>query len=141
MAPISNGYFNIPSGHPQDSSRLKDKFQSQILMTPSSNHWSFSFTVFLQGNTGSSFSRDFQGAVPKQFAKGQCSINPPWQQNSLNMVWIHQDLYFNHTPWEYHSTQFISQLGKVYTSSRSQYRPAVNLKESSSQHFTYTSLL
>ncbi|MBW0543965.1 hypothetical protein O181_083680 [Austropuccinia psidii MF-1] len=82
------------SHHPEDSSRLKDKCQSQIPMTPSSNHWFFSFTVFLQGNTGSSFSRDIQEAVPKQLAKGKCSINPPWQPHSLNTVWIHQDLHF-----------------------------------------------
>ncbi|MBW0477380.1 hypothetical protein O181_017095 [Austropuccinia psidii MF-1] len=61
---------------------------------PSSNHWLFSFTVFLQENTGSTFSRDIQEAVPKPFAKGQCSINPPWQLHSFNTVWIHEDLYF-----------------------------------------------
>ncbi|MBW0510150.1 hypothetical protein O181_049865 [Austropuccinia psidii MF-1] len=100
--------------HPGNSSRLKEKCQSQIPMTPSSNHWAFSFTVFLQGNTGSSFSRDIQEAVPKQFSKFQCSVNPPWQPHSFNTVWINQDLYFIHTPWEDHSTQFISQFDKVY---------------------------
>ncbi|MBW0490761.1 hypothetical protein O181_030476 [Austropuccinia psidii MF-1] len=82
------------SRHPEDSSRLNDKCQSQIPMMPSSNHWSFSFKVFLQRNTCSSFSRDIQEAVTKQFAKGQCSINPPWQPHSFNTVWIHQYLYF-----------------------------------------------
>ncbi|MBW0580967.1 hypothetical protein O181_120682 [Austropuccinia psidii MF-1] len=77
------------SHHPEDSSRLKDKFQSQIPRIPSSNHWLFSFTVLLQGNTGSTFSRDIQEAVPKQFAKVQCSINPPWKPHSFNKVWIH----------------------------------------------------
>ncbi|MBW0497216.1 hypothetical protein O181_036931 [Austropuccinia psidii MF-1] len=82
------------SCHPEDSSRLKDKCQAQIPMMPSINHWLFSFTAFLQGNTGSSFSRDIQEAVPKQLSKGQCSINIPWKPHSLNTVCIHQDLYF-----------------------------------------------
>ncbi|MBW0474185.1 hypothetical protein O181_013900, partial [Austropuccinia psidii MF-1] len=52
-------------------------------MTPSSNQWLFSLTVFLKGNTGCSFSRDIQEAVPKQCGKGQCSTNPPWQPHSF----------------------------------------------------------
>ncbi|MBW0488074.1 hypothetical protein O181_027789 [Austropuccinia psidii MF-1] len=68
-----------PSHPPEDSSRLKDKCQSQVPMTPSRNNWLLSFTVLLQGNTGSSFSRDIKEALSKQFAKGQCCINPPWQ--------------------------------------------------------------
>ncbi|MBW0507418.1 hypothetical protein O181_047133 [Austropuccinia psidii MF-1] len=84
----------IKSHHPEDSSRLKEKYQSQIPIIPSSNHLLFSFTVFLQGNTGNSFSRDIQEAVPKQFSKCQCSINPPCQPHSFNTVFIHQDLYF-----------------------------------------------
>ncbi|MBW0559591.1 hypothetical protein O181_099306 [Austropuccinia psidii MF-1] len=106
----------IKACHPEDSSRLKEKCQSQIPMKPSSNHWLFSFTLFPQWNNFSSFSRDIQEEVPRQFAKSQCSINPPWQPHSFNKVWIHQDLYFQ-SPWEVHSTQFISQFGKVYTSS------------------------
>ncbi|MBW0496874.1 hypothetical protein O181_036589 [Austropuccinia psidii MF-1] len=84
----------IKEHHPEDSSRLKEKCQSQVPMTPSSNHWLFSFTVFPQGNTGSSFSRDIKEAVPKQFAKCQCSINPPWKPHLFNEVWIHEDRYF-----------------------------------------------
>ncbi|MBW0567244.1 hypothetical protein O181_106959 [Austropuccinia psidii MF-1] len=90
----------IKEHHPEDSSRLKDKCQSQIPMKPSNNHWLFSFTLFLQGNTGSSFSRDIQEAALKQFGNFQCSINPPWQPHSFNTVWIHQTFIFNHTPWE-----------------------------------------
>ncbi|MBW0517580.1 hypothetical protein O181_057295 [Austropuccinia psidii MF-1] len=82
------------SHHPEDSSRPKDKCQSQIQMTPSSNNLLFSFTVFPKGNAGSSFSRDIKEEVPKQFSKGECSINPPWKPHSFNTVWIHQDLYF-----------------------------------------------
>ncbi|MBW0557492.1 hypothetical protein O181_097207 [Austropuccinia psidii MF-1] len=93
----------------------------QIPMMPSSSHLLFSFTVFLQGNTGSSFSRDIQEAVSKQLVKGQFSTNPPWQPHSLNTVWIHKDLYFIHTTWEDHSTQFTSQFGKVYIPSNNQY--------------------
>ncbi|MBW0473030.1 hypothetical protein O181_012745 [Austropuccinia psidii MF-1] len=52
-------------------------------MTPSSNQWLFSLTVFLQGNTGCSFSRDIQEAVPKQVVKCQFSINPTWKPNSF----------------------------------------------------------
>ncbi|MBW0537233.1 hypothetical protein O181_076948 [Austropuccinia psidii MF-1] len=71
------------SCHSEDSSRLKDKCQSQIPMTPSSNHWLFSFTVFLQGNSGNTFSRDIQEAVPKQVVMCQYSINPAWQPHSF----------------------------------------------------------
>ncbi|MBW0564290.1 hypothetical protein O181_104005 [Austropuccinia psidii MF-1] len=116
-------------------------------MTPSSHHWLFSLTVFLQGNTGSSFSRDIQEEVPKQPVKGKCSINPPWKPHSFNTVWIHRDLYFTNTTWENHSTQFIFEFGKVYIPSdnqysfSTQYRSAAKLKESSSQPFKDTSLL
>ncbi|MBW0559509.1 hypothetical protein O181_099224 [Austropuccinia psidii MF-1] len=100
MAAISNGYFNFSTGHQGTTSRGFTKAQgqvsySQIPMTPSSNQWLFSLTVFLQGNTGCSLSRDIQEAVPKQCLKGQCSTNPPWQPNSFNTVLVHQDLYFH----------------------------------------------
>ncbi|MBW0558829.1 hypothetical protein O181_098544 [Austropuccinia psidii MF-1] len=88
--------------------------KTQIPMMPSSNHWLISFTVFIEGNTGSSFSRYIQEEVPKQPIKGQFSINPPWRPHSFNTAWIHQDLYFINTTWEDHSSQFISQFGKLY---------------------------
>ncbi|MBW0498942.1 hypothetical protein O181_038657 [Austropuccinia psidii MF-1] len=69
--------------HPEDSSRLKDQCQYQIPMTSSSNHWLFSFTVFLQGNNGNILSRDIQEAVPKPVVKCQFSINPTWQPHSF----------------------------------------------------------
>ncbi|MBW0562991.1 hypothetical protein O181_102706, partial [Austropuccinia psidii MF-1] len=117
-------------------------------MTPSSNQWLFSLTVFLQGNTGCSFSRDIQEAVPKQCVKGQCSTNPPWQPNSFSTVLIHQDLYFSFIhhgkiiqPSSFPNLARYTLHQAVNTASRIQYRPAVSLKESSSQPFTYTSLL
>ncbi|MBW0505966.1 hypothetical protein O181_045681, partial [Austropuccinia psidii MF-1] len=55
-------------------------------MLSSSNHWLFSFTVLLQGNTGNIFSRDIQEAVPKQVVKCQCSINPAWQPYSFQYI-------------------------------------------------------
>ncbi|MBW0492322.1 hypothetical protein O181_032037 [Austropuccinia psidii MF-1] len=61
----------------------KDQCQSQIPMTSSSNHWLFSFTVFLQGNTGNILSRHIQEAVTKPVVKCQCSINPTWQPHSF----------------------------------------------------------
>ncbi|MBW0514193.1 hypothetical protein O181_053908 [Austropuccinia psidii MF-1] len=99
---ISTFHQVIKEHHPEYSSRLKEKCQSHIPMTPSSNHWLFSCAVFLQGNTGSSFSRDIQEEVPRQFSKCQFSINPPWKPNSFDTVWIHQDLYFIYTTWEDH---------------------------------------
>ncbi|MBW0581687.1 hypothetical protein O181_121402 [Austropuccinia psidii MF-1] len=117
-------------------------------MMPSSNQWLFSLTVFPQGNTGWSFSRDIQEAVPKQCVKGQCSTNSPWQPNSFSTVLIHQHLYF---PFAHHSKiiqpSSFPNLARytlhqaVNTAPRIQYRPAVSLKESSSQPFTYSSLL
>ncbi|MBW0490306.1 hypothetical protein O181_030021 [Austropuccinia psidii MF-1] len=71
---VSAFHWVIKSHHPEDSSRLREKCQSQIPMTPSSNHQLFSFKVFLQGNTSNSFSRDIQESVPKQFVK---SVNSP----------------------------------------------------------------
>ncbi|MBW0556094.1 hypothetical protein O181_095809 [Austropuccinia psidii MF-1] len=91
---ISTSHQVIKARHPEDSSRLKEKCQSQIPMTPSRNNWLFSLTVLLQRNTSSSLSRDIQEAVPKQFVKCKCSINPPWQPHSFNTFWIHQDMYF-----------------------------------------------
>ncbi|MBW0593357.1 hypothetical protein O181_133072 [Austropuccinia psidii MF-1] len=115
---------------------------------PSSPQWLFSLTVFLQGNTGCSFSRDIQEAVPKKCVKGQCSTNPPWQPNSFSIVLIHQDLYFSFLhhgkiiqPSSFPNLARYTLHQAVNTVSRIQYRPAVRLKESSSQHLTYTRLL
>ncbi|MBW0584309.1 hypothetical protein O181_124024 [Austropuccinia psidii MF-1] len=88
MAEISNGYFNFSTVHQGTPSRGFIKAQgqvssSQIPMTPSSNQWLFSLTVFCQGNTGCSFSRDIKEAVPKQVFKCKCSINPAWQPHSF----------------------------------------------------------
>ncbi|MBW0591184.1 hypothetical protein O181_130899 [Austropuccinia psidii MF-1] len=88
MAVILTGYFNSSSGHQGTSSRGFIKAQgqvskSQIPMTPSSNQWLFSLTVFLQGNSASSFSRDIQEAVQNNLSRVQCSINPPWQPHSF----------------------------------------------------------
>ncbi|MBW0495034.1 hypothetical protein O181_034749 [Austropuccinia psidii MF-1] len=115
---------------------------------PSRNQWLFSLTVFLQRNNGCSFSRDIQEAAPKQYVKGKCSANPSWQRNSFSTVLIHQDLYFSFI----HNGKIIQcssfpNLARytlhqaVNTASRIQYRPAVSLKDSSSQIFTSTSLL
>ncbi|MBW0545823.1 hypothetical protein O181_085538 [Austropuccinia psidii MF-1] len=88
MAAISNGYFNFSTGHKGTPSRGFIKAQgqvsqSQIPMTPSSNQWLFSLAVFLQGNTGCSFSRDIQEVVPKSVLKRQCSIYPTWKPHSF----------------------------------------------------------
>ncbi|MBW0467137.1 hypothetical protein O181_006852 [Austropuccinia psidii MF-1] len=117
-------------------------------MTPSSNQWLFSLTVFLQRNTGCSFSRDIQEAVPKQFVKGQFSTNPPWKPNSFSTALIHQELYFPFIhlgkiiqPSSFPNLARYTLHQAVSTVSRIQYRTAASLKESSSQRFTYTSLL
>ncbi|MBW0485906.1 hypothetical protein O181_025621 [Austropuccinia psidii MF-1] len=104
-------------------------------MTPSINQLLFSLTVFLQWNTGCSFSRDIQEAVPKQCVKGQCSTNLPWQPNSFSTVLIHQDLSF---PFIHHGKiiqpSSFPNLARytlhqaVNTVSRIHYRPAVSLK-------------
>ncbi|MBW0484149.1 hypothetical protein O181_023864 [Austropuccinia psidii MF-1] len=153
MAAISIGYFNFSTGHQGTPSRRFIKAQgqvsqSQMPMKPSSNQWLFSLRVFLQGNTGCSFSRDIQELGPKQVVKCQCSINPSWQPNSFSTVLIHQDLYF---PFIHHGKiiqpSSFPNLARytlnqaVNTAPRIQYRPAVSPKESSSQLFTYTSLL
>ncbi|MBW0473078.1 hypothetical protein O181_012793 [Austropuccinia psidii MF-1] len=120
MAEISAGYFNFSSGHQGTSSRGFIKAQgkvpkSQIPMMPSGNQWLFSLTVFLQGNTGSSFSRDIQEAFQNNLSRVNAPSIHLGNHINFNTVWIHQDLYFDHTSWENHSTQFISQSGKVYT--------------------------
>ncbi|MBW0570883.1 hypothetical protein O181_110598 [Austropuccinia psidii MF-1] len=104
----------IKARHPEDQSMLKGKCQNSNTNDAITQSLVILIQNIPQGNTGSSFSRDIQEAVQKQPVKGQCSINPPWQLHSFNTVWIHQDLYFIHTTWEDHSTQFISQFGKVH---------------------------
>ncbi|MBW0520257.1 hypothetical protein O181_059972 [Austropuccinia psidii MF-1] len=117
MAPISTGYFNIPSGHQGIiPSRRFMNAQGQVSISDTNDAIKKSLVILIHSNPP----RDIQEAVLKQFFKGQCSINPPWKPHSFNTVWIHQDLNFIHTPLEFHSTQFISQSGKVYTSSSSQ---------------------
>ncbi|MBW0465304.1 hypothetical protein O181_005019 [Austropuccinia psidii MF-1] len=69
--------------HPEDSSSLKARCQSQVPMTSSSNCWLFLFTISLQGNTGNILSRDIQEAAPKPVVKCQCFNNPTWQPNSF----------------------------------------------------------
>ncbi|MBW0518015.1 hypothetical protein O181_057730 [Austropuccinia psidii MF-1] len=117
-------------------------------MTPSSNQFLFSLTVSLQGNTGCSFSRDIQEAVPKQCSKGQCSTNPPWKPNSSSKVLIHQDLYFSLIhhgkiiqPSSFPNLARYTLHKKINTASSIQYWTTASLKESSSQLFTYTSPL
>ncbi|MBW0550229.1 hypothetical protein O181_089944 [Austropuccinia psidii MF-1] len=101
---------------------------------PSREYWQF----ILKGHARGSL---------KHFVKGQCSINPPWQPQLFKYSPDSPRPVFNHTSWENHSTQFISQSGKVYTpldnhkASSIQHRTTVSLKESSSQRFTFTSLL
>ncbi|MBW0555126.1 hypothetical protein O181_094841 [Austropuccinia psidii MF-1] len=92
---ISTFHKVIKARHPEDSSRLKKKCQSQIPMTPSSHHWLFLTQSIPPREYWNFTSRDIQEEFPRQFVKCQCSINPPWQQSSFNTVWIHQYLYCN----------------------------------------------
>ncbi|MBW0505778.1 hypothetical protein O181_045493 [Austropuccinia psidii MF-1] len=108
-------------------------------MTPSGIYWLFSLQVFPQ--------RGIKEAVPNTFS----SVNAPSIQLGnhihLNTVRIHQDLYFNYTSWKIIQHSSFPNLDRytlhqaVNAASRIQYRVAVSLKESSSQPFTYTSLL
>ncbi|MBW0465732.1 hypothetical protein O181_005447 [Austropuccinia psidii MF-1] len=135
------------SHHPEDSSRLKDKCQTQVPMIPSSNHWLFSFTVFLQGNTVSSFSKDIQEAVPKQFSKGQCSINSLGNHiHSIQSGFIKTCISTIHhgnfiPPSSFPNLARYKLHQGFHKASRIQYRPAVSLKESISQLLTFTNLL
>ncbi|MBW0535207.1 hypothetical protein O181_074922 [Austropuccinia psidii MF-1] len=112
MAEISNGYFNFFSHHQGiTSSRGFIKAQRQVSISNTNDAIKQSLVILIHSIPP----RDIHEAVPKQFAKGQWSKNTPWQPHSFNTVWIHQDLYFTHTPWEFHLTQFISKFGKVET--------------------------
>ncbi|MBW0520130.1 hypothetical protein O181_059845 [Austropuccinia psidii MF-1] len=137
MVPISNVFFSFSSGHQVKSSRLKDNFQSQISMTPSSNHWILSFTVFLQGDTSNSFSRDIHEAVPKQFVNivNSPSIHLGNQIHSIQSGFVktfisiinHGNIIqpsslLNLARYTFHQT--------VNTASSIQYRPAASMKES-----------
>ncbi|MBW0586442.1 hypothetical protein O181_126157 [Austropuccinia psidii MF-1] len=126
MAAISTGFFNFSSGHQDMSSRGFIKAQGQVLeskipMMPSSNQWLFSSTVLLQRNTGSTFSRDIQEAVKNKLSSDNAPSIQTGNHIHCNTVCIHQDLNFNHTSWENHSIQLISQYGKVYTPLENQY--------------------
>ncbi|MBW0464897.1 hypothetical protein O181_004612 [Austropuccinia psidii MF-1] len=127
---------------PEDSSRLKGrchnlKYQRLQQAINGYSHSQHSFKGILAVHSQGIFKRKFQNQLS--------SVNAPsiliGNQIHFNTVWIHEDLYFNHTLWENHSTQFISHSGRVYTPSDNQYRTTASLKESSSQLFTYTSLL
>ncbi|MBW0559603.1 hypothetical protein O181_099318, partial [Austropuccinia psidii MF-1] len=97
MAAISTGYFNFSSGHQGTSSRGIIKAQGQVSkpqipMRPSIHQWLFSFTVFLQGNTGSSFSKDIQEAVQNNLSRVNAPSIHLGNNIYFNTVWIHQDL-------------------------------------------------
>ncbi|MBW0527091.1 hypothetical protein O181_066806 [Austropuccinia psidii MF-1] len=75
------------SCHSEDSPRLRDKCQSQIPRTPSISHWLFSFKVFLQGNTGNTFSRDMQEAFQNNLPRVSApSIHPGSHIHSKNVT-------------------------------------------------------
>ncbi|MBW0551436.1 hypothetical protein O181_091151 [Austropuccinia psidii MF-1] len=144
---ILTSYQIIKAHHSEDSSRLKEKCQSQIPMKPSSNHCLFSFTVFFQGNTGSSFSRDVQEAVTNNLPRvSAASINLGSHIHSRSSGFIKTCISItNHgnfiQPSSFTNLARYTLHQAVNTASRIQYRPAVSLQESISQALTYTSPL
>ncbi|MBW0496835.1 hypothetical protein O181_036550 [Austropuccinia psidii MF-1] len=75
-----------------------------------------------------------QGIFKRQFQNNFPSVNAPsmYLGNKIHFhtALFYKDLYLSHTPWEDHSTQFISQFGKVYTSSTNQYSFKVAIQTS-----------
>ncbi|MBW0533309.1 hypothetical protein O181_073024 [Austropuccinia psidii MF-1] len=144
MVEIPNVYFNFSTGHQGSRasviiSNTNDAIkQSMVTLThsiPPREKWLF----ILKGYSRGSSKTMLQGSMLHQ-----SNLETQFIQFSLNSS---RPVFSIHTPWEDHSPQFISQSARytlhqaVNTASRIQYRPAVSLKESGSQPFTYTSLL
>ncbi|MBW0466270.1 hypothetical protein O181_005985 [Austropuccinia psidii MF-1] len=151
MEPTSNGYFNfhqfIKAHHPEDSSSLKKKCQSPIPMTPSSHHWLLLthsippreyWKITLKGYSRGSSKTIFRVSVLHQSTLATRLIQYSLHSSRPVLSFIHHgkfiqpSLFPNLTRYKLHQ--------EVNKGSRIQYRPAVSLKKSRSQVFTYTSL-
>ncbi|MBW0566224.1 hypothetical protein O181_105939 [Austropuccinia psidii MF-1] len=146
MAPISNGYFNFSSGHQGTSSRgfikaqkksvnLKYQLLHQEIIGYS--HSQYSSKGILAFNSQGIFKRNLQNNFPRVSAP---SIHLGNHIHSIDSGFI-KNCIFKHTPWEFPNLERYILHQAVNTAPRIQYRPAVSLKESSSQLFTYTTLL
>ncbi|MBW0493696.1 hypothetical protein O181_033411 [Austropuccinia psidii MF-1] len=153
MAPKSNGYFKLSSGHQGTSSRglikaQKEKCQSQDTndtIKPSlviSNSQYFPKGI-LAVHSQEIFKRKLQNKLSSVSAP---SIHLASHIHSIQSVFIKTCISFiPHgnfiQPSSFPNLERYKLHQAVNTASRIQYRPAVSLKESSSQLFTYTSLL
>ncbi|MBW0539989.1 hypothetical protein O181_079704 [Austropuccinia psidii MF-1] len=145
MEPISNGYFNFSSGHQGTSSRGFINAQIKVSISNTNEAIKKSLVILIHSIPP----REYWQFILKGYSRGssktifQVSV---LHQSNLATTFIEYSLdssrpvfSFIHTSWEDHSTQSISQFGKVYipptinTASSIQYRPASSLKESSSQ--------
>ncbi|MBW0567964.1 hypothetical protein O181_107679 [Austropuccinia psidii MF-1] len=135
------------SHHPEDSSRLKDKCQSQIPMTPSSNlgysHSQYSSKGILAVHSQGIFKRQFPNNFPRVSAPSIHlgnhihSIQSGFIKTCISL--IHHGNFTQPSSFPNWARYKIHQA--VNTASRIQSRPSVSLKESSSQLFTYTSFV
>ncbi|MBW0479570.1 hypothetical protein O181_019285 [Austropuccinia psidii MF-1] len=144
---ISTFHQVIKEHYLEDSSRLKEKCQSQIPMRPSGNHFyshsQYSSKAILEVPPQGIFKRQSQTNLPRVSTPSSHLGN---HIHSIQSGFIKTCiLIINHGSSIQHSS-FLNLARytlhqAVNTASRIQYRPAVSLKESSSQLFTYTSLL
>ncbi|MBW0513466.1 hypothetical protein O181_053181 [Austropuccinia psidii MF-1] len=153
MAPISNGYFNITSVHQGiRSSRGFIKAQGQVSISntndaikqslvilihsiPPREYWQF----ILKGYSRGSSKTICQGSALHQYTLATRFIQ--YSMNSSRPVFsiIHHKDFIQPTSFPNLARYTFHQA--VNAASRIPYRPAVSLKESSSQPFTYTSLI
>ncbi|MBW0506804.1 hypothetical protein O181_046519 [Austropuccinia psidii MF-1] len=144
MAEISNGYFNCSTGHQGSRagviiSNTDDAIkQSMVILThsfPPREYWLF----ILKGYSRGSSKTSCQVSMLHQpnLATTFISIQSGFIKTCISIIHhgkiIQQTSFPNLARYTLHQT--------VNTASSIQYRPAASLKDSSSQPFTYTSLL
>ncbi|MBW0474217.1 hypothetical protein O181_013932 [Austropuccinia psidii MF-1] len=152
MAQILNGYLNFSSVHQGTSSRGFIKAQKKVSISntndaikqslvilihsiPSSEYWQFIFKGYSRGSSKTTF----QGSVLHQSNLATTFIQYSLDSSRPVFSIIHHGNFIQTSSFPNLERYTLHQ--EVNTASRIQYRPAVSLKKSRSQPFTYTSLL
>ncbi|MBW0470947.1 hypothetical protein O181_010662 [Austropuccinia psidii MF-1] len=152
MAPISNGYFHFSSDHQGKSSRGLIKAQGQVSKIKHQlHHQAIIGYSHSQYSPKGILAVHFKGIFKRKFQKNLSMVNAPsihlgnhihsmqsgFAKTCISFIKhgkiIQPSSFLNLARCIFHQT--------INTASGTQYRSAANLKKSSSQPFTYTSLL
>ncbi|MBW0493077.1 hypothetical protein O181_032792 [Austropuccinia psidii MF-1] len=153
MAPTSNGYFNIPQGHqgitssrvfikakgqvsiPNTNESIKQSLVILMHIIPPREYWQF----ILKGDSRGSSKTIFQVSVLHQSTLATTFIQYSLDASRPVFSFIHHGKFIQPSSFPNFARYTLHEA--VNKASRIKYRPAVSLKESSSQPFAYTSLL